>query len=196
MTKKSKLIKLITLLVLLLLVIVAYFIVGKVNKEKQEKEEKSSKADVITINSTDTNKISSFSYTYQDVEYKFYKENDTWHCSNDNTVELDQDKVKELASQFNQVTASRIVEEQASDLSQYGLEQPANVIQVTDTDGSTITYDIGNENKVVNGYYLKTADKSTVYLTDTFPTYFSKSLNDLKKVEEDSIDTNQATDQN
>ncbi|MFA9378166.1 MAG: DUF4340 domain-containing protein [Lachnotalea sp.] len=191
MTKKSKIKKLITLVILLIAVLATYFVVGKINKEKQEKEliESSSEdADTITINSIDTDTIVSFSYTYNDIAYEFYKENDTWYCSNDTSQELDQDKLGELVANFSNVTASRLVEDSATDLGQYGLDNPTNVISVTDRDGNTTVYNIGNLNETVNGYYVSSNGNNTVFLVSSFPTAFAKSLDDLIKTEDTTSD--------
>ncbi|RDY31524.1 DUF4340 domain-containing protein [Lachnotalea glycerini] len=195
MTKKNKMIKLITMIIILVSVLVAYIAVEKVNKNTQEKESLDSEnAESISINSIDPEAVAAFSYTYDGIDYGFYKENDIWYSSNDPTKELDQDKVSNLAQNFQNVTASRLVEESASDLSQYGLDHPDNIIKVTDTDGNTTSYDIGSLNETVNGYYIKLEDKNTIYLISTFPTEFSYSLDDLIKTQEESTD--EASDDN
>lgn len=192
MTKKSKMRKLVLLFVLLVAFIALYFVVEKVNKEKEEAKENESEAR-ITIHSMDVSSIKSFSYSYQGTEYVYQKENEVWTCINDTSIELDQNLVDNLMNNFKEVYASRIVEESATDLSQYGLDNPANKIKVTDTMDQTITYDIGNENKTVNGYYMKTEDNNTIYLIHDFPTYFNKNLEDLKKVETKSSDSEATT---
>lgn len=186
MTKKSKQMKLMSLVALLLVVICMYGFVEKI-KEKDEKKE-SQKTQSITVHTSDTDKISAFSYLYEGTKYSFQKENDIWICENDKSVELDQDKVKQLISNLKEVTASRIVDENPTDLSEFGLLQPLNQIEVTDTQGNTLRYDIGNKNQTVNGYYLKTNDTNIVYLTGSFPTFFEKNLDDLKKVQENASD--------
>jgi hypothetical protein len=137
MTNKSKMRKLITLVIVLIAVIAVYLVVEKINKEKQEKEllaSTSEETDSIIINSIETDKVASFSYRYDGAEYEFYKENDTWYCSNDTSKELDQDILSELVGNFNNVTASRIVEDELTDLTQYGLDNPTNTIKVIDTE--------------------------------------------------------------
>lgn len=192
MTKKSKMRKLISLFILLVVFIVLYFVVERVNKEKEEANENKSETGIL-IHSMDVENIKSFSYSYEGNEYVFKKENEEWTCTNDTSLELDQNLVGNLINNFKEVLASRIVEEDSSNLAQYGLDNPANIIKVTDTSDKTIIYDIGNENKTVNGYYIKTEDNNTVYLIDNFPTFFNKNLDDLKKVEEESSDSDSTT---
>lgn len=192
MTKKSKMRKLITLFILLIAFLLLYFVVEKVNKEKEEASENESDAS-ISIHSMDVSDIKAFSYRYEETEYVFQKENNVWTCTNDTSIELDQNLIGNLIDPFKDVFASRMVEENPSDLSQYGLDNPANVIKVTDTSGKTIIFDVGNENKIVNGYYIKTEDKNIVYLIENFPTFFNKNLDDLKKVEDESSDLNTTT---
>lgn len=194
MTKKSKMIKLISLIALLVALVAIYFVVEKVNKEKEEETESENEEVSVTIHSTDVDSIVSFSYIYEGTEYAFQKVDDTWVSLNDESIELDQDAVSNLAENFQEVTASRIVEEEASDLTQYGLDNPTNVITVIDSEGNTVIYDIGNENQTVSGYYIKTEDNNTVYLTDTFATVFNKNLEDLKKEEDDTTSTEATTE--
>jgi hypothetical protein len=197
MTKKSKMIKLIALVLVLIAVIGAYFVVEKMNKEKQEKElikSTSEESKAIAIPSVDTDKVASFSYSFDGVEYQFKKENDTWYCSNDESQLLDQDKLNQLVANFKNVTVSRVVEDSATDLSQYGFDNPTNTINVVDTDGNTTTYQIGNKNDVADGYYIKMGDSNEVYLISSFPDEFSKTLNDLIKTEDTTKDATTTTD--
>ncbi|WP_180272788.1 DUF4340 domain-containing protein [Konateibacter massiliensis] len=188
MTKKNKTVKLISLLVLLILAIAAYFVVEKINKDNEEKEAQEEAADTIIINSVETDKIASFSYIYDGTTYVFSKDGDTWYCANEAGTELDQILVENLIKNFESVEATRLVEENAADLSQYGLDEPANVISVTDTDGTTISYEIGNENQTVSEYYMKKSDNNTVYLVGTFATSFQKTIEDLKAAEDETTD--------
>ncbi|WP_192451609.1 DUF4340 domain-containing protein [Candidatus Galacturonibacter soehngenii] len=192
MSKKSKMRKLISLFVLLVLFIVLYFVVETVNKGKEKANEAKNEAS-ISIHKMDVANIISFSYQYEGIQYLFQKENDVWICTNDTSIELDQNLVDNLIHKFKDVSASRIVEENSSDLSQYGLDNPTNIIKVTDKFDKTVIFNIGNENKIVNGYYIKTQENNTVYLIDNFPTFFNKNLDDLKKVQDDSNSTDTTT---
>lgn len=192
MSKKSKMRKLISLFVLLVLFIVLYFVVETVNKGKEKANEAKNEAS-ISIHKMDVANIISFSYQYEGIQYLFQKENDVWICTNDTSIELDQNLVDNLIHKFKDVSASRIVEENSSDLSQYGLDNPTNIIKVTDKFDKTVIFNIGNENKIVNGYYIKTQENNTVYLIDNFPSFFNKNLDDLKKVQDDSNSTDTTT---
>lgn len=195
MTKKSKIIKLVTLVVVLIAVIAAYFVVETRNKEDKENEliENTTKdQNSISVSTIDTDKVVSFSYSYDGVEFEFKKENDIWVCSNDTSKELDQDKLNELVGNFKDVTVSRVVEDAPTDLVQYGLDKPTNIIKVLDTDGNTTTYEIGNKNDVTGGYYFRTQDNDVVYLITSFPEEFSKTLEDLLKTKDSTTDTTTA----
>lgn len=192
MSKKSKMRKLISLFVLLVLFIALYFVVETVNKGKEKANEAKNEAS-ISIHKMDVANIISFSYQYEGIQYLFQKENDVWICTNDTSIELDQNLVDNLIHKFKDVSASRIVEENSSDLSQYGLDNPTNIIKVTDKFDKTVIFNIGNENKIVNGYYIKTQENNTVYLIDNFPTFFNKNLDDLKKVQDDSSSADTTT---
>ena len=87
------------------------------------------------------------------------RENDT------NTVreaELDQKKVSRLAASVTGIGVTSVIK--GEDPSAYGLEEPASVLTVTDTDGKAAEIQIGMQNEMTQDVYcMLNGDRETVY---------------------------------
>ena len=80
----------------------------------------------------------------------------------------------------------RFTKENAGELSEYGFDKPGNIITFTTAEG-TKTLTIGMENPVTGQYYVKIDGEDTLYLVSgSFPSVFSKSLEELKETTEDT----------
>lgn len=126
--------------------------------------------------------------------YSFLKNDDTWNYSGDPNFPADADKIENLLSAFSEVSASRVLTD-VSDLAQYGLEEPANTIHLTDSEGGEYVLHIGNLNSSTGDYYAYTSDEKTVYTIDsTIPLDFQIGLYDLAKTESfPSIDSTEVS---
>lgn len=62
-----------------------------------------------------------------------------------------------------EVTVTRLIDENASDLGQYGLGDPAAQVTFTYADGSTFSFAVGSSTPT-GDYYLKPADSNAVYV--------------------------------
>lgn len=96
----------------------------------------------------------SFSFVYKD---------DKWVLENDETVSLKNSYVDYLCIDLSSVYAQECIEENASDLTKYGLDTPAGVYTITLADGTTKTFHLGNMDPVGRSYYFKMADRPVVY---------------------------------
>lgn len=73
-----------------------------------------------------------------------------------------------LASSISTVVGRQTVDENPSDLSQFGLDNPASVVTAVMKDGSRHTVEVGNEAPGGGGYtYLKLAGEPAVYTVNT-----------------------------
>jgi hypothetical protein len=79
-------------------------------------------------------------------------------------LELDSNMVSDLASDASQLTAYKLVEEDASDLEKYGLSEPIAKFTVTFTDGGERTFEIGDTAPQNRYCYFKEADSNDVYM--------------------------------
>ena len=69
-----------------------------------------------------------------------------------------------LAEYSAVITASRLIEESPEDLKKYGLDVPQAHVDISYTDGDSISLSIGGKAPADGGYYVQVNDESTVYL--------------------------------
>ena len=103
----------------------------------------------------------------------------------DDSLTLNQTLVGDITDEIASLTADQTVEN-AGELSEYGFDKPGNIITFTTAEG-TKTLTIGMENPVTGQYYVKIDGEDTLYLVSgSFPSVFSKSLEELKETTEDT----------
>lgn len=185
MMKRQK-IQLIVLAVLAVLCIGGYLILKNYNSEKEKEEEaKSSGEEVLTI---DSDKITAFSYEYEGETLHFIKTDDVWVNEENESVNLDGEKIEEMLANIKTVSADQVLSD-VSDLSEYGLVKPTNVISVT-ADGTDYSFYVGDYNSTASCYYFMTNMSQNVYtMQDGLCTGFAKSILELQKEESVSDNT-------
>lgn len=155
--KKKKVGTLLILFVVLILMILLYFIV--INK----KEEEVKTEDTISLSTIETDKVTEISYTMHGTTLVYKKSDDTWVDVSDTKAPINQDYITNMLSEVSSLVADKLVVEDAKDLGEYGLEDPALSINITCDDKSTFTLSIGDSLVVGSGYYAKLSDTNTVY---------------------------------
>lgn len=187
---KKKSVKLVSSVVVLAVLCGAYAGV-KTYVAKQEKEESSeeedSKTDVLAIALDD---IKSLEFIIDKENTTFEKDSDNWVDKNDAGFPVNQSTMDTTAEALKDVKADRVLND-VEDLSEYGLDSPANTITVK-TDDATTKICVGDENTSTSQYYItKDEDDKTVYVVaaDSISP-FMKSLYDYAEGETlPSIDT-------
>jgi len=85
--------------------------------------------------------------------------------------------VSTIANNCSSLSALQLVEENATDLSQYGLDNPSAQVTVYFDDDTSETFLMGNDSPV-EGIYFKMSDEDAVYTVDSTPLYvFTKNKN-------------------
>ncbi len=153
------------LVVVLGLLAGAYFYLS--NKKSKEAEPETA-GDTIKLWELDKEKISQV--TVENTEGKVVIENKDkkWVLTAPSNFKYDQSAVDGVVSNAAAVTADKLVEENASELGQYGLDKPVTVA-VKLQDGSEKALNIGNVTPTKSGYYVKTKDDNKVYVLGTYP---------------------------
>ena len=91
----------------------------------------------------------------------FKKKDGVWLDAMDSAIPINQDKFDAMARNFlNLHAVSEIADADGSDLSSYGLSEPAYTVTITDGEKGAITMDIGNQDADGN-YYL--SDEKKIY---------------------------------
>lgn len=175
--KKQK-IQMLALLAVVALLCAAYAGIRYYNKNQEKKEEEAEKAETISVTDLEVSDIIKFSYQLEGQQLSFTKEGDEWKYDGDTSLDMDEDAIETMLSKAVNVTAEEAVTEYEN-LEDFGLENPSNTIMLATEEGETILY-VGNQNEIMNQYYLKTADSDTIYLVGSaVATGFDKSIEEL-----------------
>lgn len=90
-----------------------------------------------------------------------------WVVSEPSGMVLYESKLNTISYTISSLTASKVAEENASDLSLYGLDKPATV-SVKLENNEVKTLEIGRETPSKSGYYAKLKGSNTVYVIGSY----------------------------
>ena len=82
--------------------------------------------------------------------------------------EYDSSKFRSMLYTLTSISAVKLVEEDAKNLSDYGLDEPTAVIKTYYTDGSQVDLIIGSQAPVDENYYCMTSESNTVYTIGSY----------------------------
>jgi hypothetical protein len=104
-----------------------------------------------------------------------------WKIIRPQSFGADQPVVSGLVSTLSSLNAERWVEDKATDLKQYGLDQPALQLDITEKDNKTQSLLIGDDTPTGSAVYAMQAGDSRVFTMASYAkTSVDKSLNDLR----------------
>lgn len=156
---RKQLKNIIILLVALALIIGAYFALEKFGpKAKEEKKEDSKVEKIVDIG---TKKITEISIENKDIKFSCIKKGDAWSEDTEGK-KVDSAIVEKFVTTITGLTIGSVVEENAKDLSIFGLDKSIKVNAKVD-DGSVINIEIGSKAPAEGGYYAKLKDKNKVF---------------------------------
>lgn len=178
---KKKGLPLVIALVCLLVLCVGYVCLVRYN-DKQKKAESADAISVLNLKADDVGKIA---YEIDGEKVSFTKDGDGWTLDSDATFEVDADKVDSLISSITSMTATRKMED-VSDLSEYGLDAPGQMVTLTDADGNETTICWGSNNATTGDDYVYcTEDDKVVYtVVSSVQSSLGSSVEDYRATEE------------
>lgn len=131
----------------------------------------------ISVTEIDASLVTEIGIISEKGNLELQKEDNEWICSNDEAYSLDTEKIDQFLNNAGSIT-SELKIENVTDMSQYGLDDPAvNITLKQDSDLYTIK--IGDFNAMAGCYYLSVNDEAIVYTIDN-SLYYS-----LDKAKED-----------
>lgn len=105
----------------------------------------------------------------------------TWQITQPKPLNADQNAVSGVISTLSSLNSERLVEDKASDLKQYGLDQPALEVDITEKDNKTQRLLIGDETPAGSALYAMLAGDRRIFTMASYQkTSIEKSLNDLR----------------
>lgn len=168
--------KLIFLLAVLIVLTGVTSICLRLNPDDLDDEEEEGTV-ILSIDSGDVTEIS---WTIEGEQLEFMRSEDGWTYTKDSEFPVNTAALELVLSALNEITSSKTIEA-VTDMSEYGLDAPAYIITVDETE----TYEIliGNETSMGGEYYLSIGD-GNVYLVDSsVPESFSSDLYTLVQKE-------------
>lgn len=105
----------------------------------------------------------------------------TWQITQPKALPADQSTVSSTLSTLSSLNSERLVEEKASDLKQFGLNQPAVEVGVTTSDNKTLKLLVGDQTPAGSAVYAMLAGGPKVFTMASYnKSSIDKSLNDLR----------------
>lgn len=203
MRKQSR--QFIILAVMLIALVGGYIGLTQHNSRQQDREADPAEGEVLVDISRDD--ILRFSYVYYGETYAFEKTvvsvdsqalsddgsnaaepqtEERWVYSEDTSLNLMQSRLNIMAGKLTNIVAKSLIND-VTDMSQYGLEEPSNVLH-WETEQGKYTYNVGDYNSVAGVYYICEEDSHTVYaVTTSLGAGFDYSLEDL--IEEEASES-------
>jgi hypothetical protein len=104
-----------------------------------------------------------------------------WRITEPQPLGADPDAVSSMVGNLTNLNADKVIEENASDLKPYGLDQPTLDIVVTKKDGKTAELLVGDDVPTGSGAYAKLVNDPRVFTIGTFvKTGLDKKPDDLR----------------
>ena len=160
-------------ILLAILVVVSVAAIAAIQMEERQEQIKNSDEIVLEV-ARDT--VQSLSWEYEDTALGFHKD-EKWLYDDDAAFPVDEEKIGELLSLFEEFGVTFIIEE-VEDYGQYGLDEPVCTIELA-TEDASYTIELGDFSKMDSQRYVSIGD-GNVYLVGTDPLEsFDCSLSDL-----------------
>lgn len=174
-------------IILLVLCIGGYFGVKAYNSNQAKKQE----AETMKPVEVSVSDVTGFSYLKDGETLSYKKDGDDWIYTGDTSLNMDEEKIEEMLEKVCDVGSTEKIT--AEKLSDYGFDEPTNVITLETEQGSTVVK-IGMYNEIVSKYYLSIDDSKELYLVDSdIVTGFDTSVDSLKSTETTTAETPEET---
>lgn len=168
--------------VVLALLIGAYVLVSR--QKAKTGDDLDFGSDMITIQELESDKVKELTIENKNGRFAFVrqtvKENDlekkVWVFAESRSMKIESSKVDSVASDMAYVSALKVIEEEAADLSKYGLNKPTTITLKME-DGSVKALEFGDKTPTGDAYYMKKKDEKKVYTASTYKADTSVEFN-------------------
>jgi len=169
MNKKAVI--LIGIFILLILLLCLYFVSKKDNNIENTEQEQSSQNNHLLINkkSDEVKRVIIENEYGEKTTFKTINNEDgtnSWTVEGFEELEFNQENLKSVVNTMAQLYAEDIVTNDLSNLSQYGLEPPQNIVTALYSDETEIAIVVGNMTPDKNYYYAMIEEDDNVYIID------------------------------
>ncbi|NJD04554.1 MAG: DUF4340 domain-containing protein [Ruminiclostridium sp.] len=138
-----------------------------ISRNKKPDGSGSDTRDIIRILDYTSDKIEKVTVENTEGTFVITKKDKNWELASPADFKADASKLSSIVINASSVIADKVVDEDAKDLSLYGLGKPVQ-ITLKITDGTEKTLQIGDETPTKGGYYAKLKNSGKVYVIDTY----------------------------
>lgn len=151
------------------------------NKQEAEKEKKGPVSDSPKVLTIAEDQMQQIEIVKRDGKPTILKKTDKWQITAPETLAVDPDAVNGLVNTLKDMNSDRLVEENATNLAEFGLTQPQLQVSVTKKDGKVTKLLIGDETATSSGYFAKLGGENKVYTIGSFnKSSLEKTYQDLR----------------
>ncbi len=155
----------IILVVIVALLVGAYLVIRNIKQEDLPPTVVTPEYDRLTDNTLEN--IESVTLHNADGTFVIVKGGEDWALATPTDLRYDPSVLSGIIINAATIVADKVVEEDAADLSIYGLNNPAKAV-VKAVDGVETVIEIGNLTPTKGGYYVKLAGNNKVYIISSF----------------------------
>lgn len=174
-------VKTIVLLCVLAVLLGGYTMMNRANETASVSEETGSFA----LTAKTAEELTGLEWTKDEIPFSFTRENGVWKKTDHADYPVEQSAVDGLMNKLMALEASRKLDN-VTDAAIYGLAEPVFAVTARWSDGTSTTYQMGDETPFGDGYYLALSDQAqTAYtVSSSLKTMFNKSMDDFAAMEE------------
>lgn len=154
------------LVIIVALMGTAYYFVNK-SKSVGSGTDTTTTTESIKLMDFTSDKIASVTINSSEGTMVIVKDGTGWKLSSPTGIKADPSKLSGIVINSASVIAEKVIEENASDLAQYGLDKPV-VINVKLNDGSEKTLELGSQTPTKEAYYVRMKDTTKVYTLGSY----------------------------
>ena len=172
--------KMLLLLLALVLCVGGYYGVQLLNTDTSTVTEESG---AFALESHSVDDLTGLSWTAGEETFAFTYADGSWTVTADPAFPLNQEDVQTMADDLLALVGTRQLDG-VTDLSAYGLAEPAFAVTASWADGTSTTWSMGDETPFGDGYYVSLGHENIVYtIEDDIADIFDIVLNDLAVLE-------------
>lgn len=164
-------IKILLAVVVLGILLMTFFVVQNKNAAETEEEEKNASTnesvEYVLDSSVQNARFATFSYVSEGgKEVRLERKGGDWYYTDDESMVIDSEEISKLLSSFVTMEVKRKITD-PEELSEYGLENPSNVLTYETEDGNKGKIRFGDINATTKDLYIMIEGKNIVYTVDS-----------------------------
>ncbi|BCJ97882.1 DUF4340 domain-containing protein [Anaerocolumna chitinilytica] len=183
-SKRKKNLGLLLLLVVMILLLGVYFWVAKNNNGKKDAADDTADKNKAIV-TMDSASIKTIYFKNKDFEMTMkLNSKGVWEDKDNASFPVNQTYASNMQSLFTTITPTNTLTDDISDLSAFGLDNPAITATATAEDGKEVTITVGNESPLGGEYYAQVKGNKAVYLVNaSYYSYFAHTKSEMITVE-------------